>query len=128
MKPVKPILAGLVLLLVVSQIHAESRAVFIQVKQDKEKVSVTIHSDEKKEQRSGTSVDDAVKVIREMKGWGSVVGVYITSNRRIPRADRKKLFAAIDDNSWLELEYFGRDVPKMIGATSSSEPFTFEIR
>ena len=40
---------------------------------------------------------EAVKVIGEMKGWGSQVGVYVTSDRAIPRAELKKLLAAADD-------------------------------
>ena len=109
------ILAGLTVLAVVSQTHAEYRTVLVQVKQDKDhKASVAIHSDEKKEQRSAVSVDDAVKVIGEMKGWGSRVGVYVTSERAVPRADLKKLLAAVNDNPWLDLEYFGREVPRVV--------------
>jgi hypothetical protein len=115
MKPVTPMLAGLALLLVVSQTHAEYRTVLVQVKQDKDKkTSVAIHSDEKKEQKSAVSVDDAVKVIGEMKGWGSQVGVYIASDRSIPGADLKKLLAEVSDNPWQDLEYFGREVPKVV--------------
>jgi hypothetical protein len=116
MKPVKPILAALALLLVVSQAHAEYRTVLVQVKQDKDKkASVTIYSDEKKDQKSAVSADEAVKVIGDMKGWGSSVGVYVTSDRGIPRDDLKKVLGAINDNRWLELEYFGREVPKVVG-------------
>ena len=59
-------------------------------------------------------MDDAVKVIGEMKGWGSKVGVYVTADRSTPGAEVKKLLAAVNDNSWLDLEYFGRDVPKVV--------------
>src|SRR5215469_14903723 len=109
------ILAGLTVLVLVVQAHAEYRTVFIQVKQDKEKkASVTIHSDEKKEQKSAASVVDAVKVIGEMKGWRSQVGVYITAERTIPGADVKRLLAAVNDNLWLDLEYFGREIPTIV--------------
>jgi uncharacterized protein (TIGR03066 family) len=111
----KPILAGLVVLLVVSQAHAEFRTVLVQLKQGQDKkASVTIHSDEKQEQKSAAPVDDAVKVIGAMKGWGSQVGVYITSDRAIPGADLKKLLAAVLDNPWLQLEYFGPETPKVV--------------
>ena len=116
MTPVKVILAGLALLFVVSQTRAEYRTVLVQVKQDKDKnVSVTIHSDEKKEQKSAASMADAVKLIAEMQGWGSGVGVYVTCDKSVPRPDVKKLLAAINDNAWLDLEYFGREVPKTVG-------------
>jgi hypothetical protein len=112
---VKLILAGLALLVVVTQTPAESRTVLVQVKQDKDKkTSVAIHSDEKAEQKSAVSVDDAVKVVGEMKGWGSQVGVYITADRGVPAADLKKLFVAVSDNHWLGLEYFGREVPAVV--------------
>jgi uncharacterized protein (TIGR03066 family) len=111
----KLILAGLAVLVVVSQTHAEYRTVLVQVKQDKDKkASVAIHSDEKKEQKSAVSVDDAVKVIGEMKGRGSQVGVYLSPDRAVPGADLKKLLAAVNDNPWLDLEYFGREVPKVV--------------
>jgi hypothetical protein len=111
----KPILAAIALLVLVSQTHAESRTVLVQVKQDKDKkASVTIRSDEPKEQKSAVSADDAAKVIGAMKGWGSKVGVYVASDRAVPRADLKKLLAAVNDNPWLDLEYFGREVPKVV--------------
>jgi hypothetical protein len=106
----------LALLLVVSQAHAESRTVLVQVKQDKDKkASVTIYSDEKKEQRSAVSVDEAVRVIGDMKGWGSSVGVYVTSDQSVSRSNSKRLLAAINDNPWLQLEYLGHEVPKVVG-------------
>jgi len=116
MQVLKPILAGLALLFATSQVRAEYRTVLIQVKQDKEKkkTTVTIHSDEEKEQKTAISVDEAVKILANMKGWGSSVGVYIAAERLLEREDRKKLLDAVDDNIWLELEYFGREVPKNV--------------
>jgi hypothetical protein len=108
--------AGLVLLFAASHAHAEYRTVLVQIKQNKDKnTAVTIHSDEKKEQKAAVSVDEAVKIIGEMKGWGSSVGVYVVSDRSVSRADSNKLLTAVNDNHWLALEYFGRDVPKVVG-------------
>jgi uncharacterized protein (TIGR03067 family) len=116
MKPVHRILAALALSLAASQAHAEYRTVLVQVRQNKDKnTTVAIHSDEKKEQKAAVSVDEAVRIIGEMQGWGSSVGVYVVSDRSVPRADSKKLLAAVNDNHWLDLEYFGREVPKVIG-------------
>ncbi len=115
MKLVKRTLVGLAFFFAVAQLHAESRTVLVVVKQEKDKkASVTIYSDEKKEQKSAVAVDEAAKVIGEMKGWGSAVGVYVTSDRGVARADVKKLLDAINDNLWLELQYFGREVPKIV--------------
>jgi hypothetical protein len=116
MKPVKTILASLALLFVVSQARAEYRTVLVQVKQDKDKkASVTIYSDEKKEQKSAVSMDEALKVLSAMQGWGSSVGVYITSEGRMPHTDLKKLLVTIADNIQLDLFYFGDDAPKVVG-------------
>lgn len=115
MTHMKTTLTGLFLLIVVSPAYAEYRTVLVLLKQDKDKkVSVTIHSDVKTEQKSAASVEDAIKVIGEMKGWGSSVGIYITADRGLARDVRNKLFAAIDDNAWLNLEHFGREVPKVV--------------
>lgn len=109
-------------ILVVARAGAENRAVLIQLSRDKDgKTSVTIHSDEKTEQKSTVSVDEAVKVIGEMKGRGSKVLVYVTSPRGIPPGDLKKLLVAILDYPLLDLEYFGRDVPKKIRDLFPSE-------
>ena len=49
MKPLKWMFAGLALLLVVSQTHAENRTVLVQVMQDKDKkTSVAIYSARRK--------------------------------------------------------------------------------
>jgi uncharacterized protein (TIGR03067 family) len=116
MKPVKAILAGLALLLVVSQAPAEYRTVLVQVKRDKDrKVAVAIYSDVKEEQKSAVCVNEAVKVLRSMRGWGSSVGVYVTSDGRMARADLKKLLGAVTDNIHLDLVYFGDRVPRVVG-------------
>jgi hypothetical protein len=109
------LLATLALFLFASHASAETRVVLIQTKQDKDqKTTVTIHSAEKKEQRSAISVEEAVKVIAGMEGWGSLVYVYVAPDGNLPRADRQKLFAAIDENAWLDLKYYGPEVPKRI--------------
>jgi hypothetical protein len=109
------ILAGVAVLLVVAQAPAEYRTVLVQVKRSPEKkTTVTIHSDEKKEQMSGAPVEDALKVLGQMKGWGSQVGVYVTAERAIAGADLKKLLSAVLDNPRLELMYFGPDVPAVV--------------
>jgi hypothetical protein len=115
MKFANSILAAVAVFLVVAQAHAEYRTVLVQIKQDKDKnISVTIYSDEKKEQKTDVSVDDAAKVIGAMEGWGSQVGVYVVSAQGTPRAHLKKLLVALSGNPWLELEYFGREAPKVV--------------
>ncbi|MBM3995283.1 MAG: hypothetical protein FJ303_14190 [Planctomycetes bacterium] len=112
----KPVLAGLTLFLIAAQAHAEYRTVLIQIKHGKDRrLSVSIYSDEKKEQRSAISVDEAVKLLKAMQGWGSSVGVYVTSDGRIPSPELKKLLVAITDNAWLDLVYYGNEVPRVVG-------------
>lgn len=116
MKAVASILTGLAALLVVKQAHAETRGVLILVKQHGDgKASVTIYSEEKQDRRSAVSVAAAVKALAGMRGWGSKVNVYVTSDRGGRRDDVRKLLGAILDNGWLDLEFFGREVPKGIG-------------
>jgi hypothetical protein len=116
MKPVKANLAGLALLLVVSQAPAEYRTVLVQVKRDKDrKLAVAVSSDEKKEQKAGVSVDEAVRVLGAMRGWGSSVGVYVVSDGSMARAELKKLLRAITGNIHLDLVYFGDRVPRVVG-------------
>src|SRR5262249_52015545 len=75
----------------------------------------TIYSDEKEENQSGISVDEAAKLIGKLRGWGSSVGVYITTDGRADRTDLRKLFAPVFDNIHLELVYFGDEMPKVVG-------------
>jgi hypothetical protein len=108
-------LASVAVLLVVSQAHAEYRTVLLQIKPARDhKVAVAIHSDETKEQKSAVSIEGAVNIIGEMKGWGSQVGVYITIERTPPSAELKKLLATVIDNPWLELKYVGPEVPRAV--------------
>jgi hypothetical protein len=111
----KPILASLLLLSIASQARAEYRTVLIQITQDKEeKTVVTIYSDDKRDQKSGVAVGEAVETIEKMTGWGSAVGVYVTSDGRTPPADLKKLLVAILDHGVLDLKTFGCEPPKSI--------------
>ena len=116
MKRVITPLVGLSLLVLVSHAQAEFRTILVRIKLgDNKKPSVTIYSDDAPDRRTATTVDDAAKAIRAMKGWGSSVGVYVTSDRAIRGDELKTLFGAIADNAWLELEFFGRDVPRHVG-------------
>jgi hypothetical protein len=105
-------IASLALLLAVSQARAECRTVLIQVKQEMGRASITIHSDDKKDRRSSVSLPEAVKAIKGMTGWGSSVGVYVTSDKGVRQEDLKKLFDAIEGNFWLDLTQSGGEIPK----------------
>ena len=83
MNSLKHSLAAMILLVGVAQAKAEDRTVLIQIKQPKDqRVSVAIHSDDKKEQEAAASTDDAVKVIGQMQSWRSRVGVYVTADNK----------------------------------------------
>lgn len=94
---------------------AETRGVAIVLKRDKEKgMLVTIHSDVKEEKQSDIPLDEAVKVVARMKGWGSSVMVCIVADQspRLGLADGipqlpelRKLLEAVDENEWLSLVY-----------------------
>jgi hypothetical protein len=115
-KPVQAVLIGFVFVWIAGPARAESRTVLIQIKQDGEKRSVvTIHSDDAKERRSTIAVDEAVKVVTDMRGWGSSVGIYISFDHNVPRESRRALLAAINTNIWLDLQYFGPGIPQEVG-------------
>ncbi len=105
MTPRVCVVLGLVLLSSAVQARAESRSVLILVEHKDDKPRVTIRSAEEKERKADVSIDEACAVIKEMKGWGSIVHVFVVSERRLPRDAFKKLIAAINDNAWLELAY-----------------------
>jgi hypothetical protein len=112
----RPVALALALLVSTSAARAEYRTVLVRVKKGKDNTAlVTVYSDEKKEQKSAITVEEAVKVISGMKGWCSAVGVYVASDRGVSRPDLKQLFTAVNDNVWLNLEYFGGEVPKVVG-------------
>ena len=75
--------------------------------------SSQFHSDEKKEQVHEIQMADAAKIVAKMEGWGSSVAVYVEL-QEITGSELKALLLAIVKNPWLDLEYFGPDIPKHI--------------
>lgn len=113
MKRFHPVYTVFAFLILLSQARAESRSVLIQIKQGEDrKPVVTIHSDDATDRRVGASVDEAVKAIGGMKGWGSTVTVSVTAERGIRGDTVKKVLGAVCDNGWLDLEFFGGEAPK----------------
>jgi hypothetical protein len=106
----------LALLFATAAARAEYRTVLIQLKKDKGgKTVVAIHSDDNKERKKAATVDEAARAIAGMKGWGSMVGAYVQSDRGMPRGDVKKILGAVLDNARLDLRHFGPDVPHVVG-------------
>lgn len=111
----KPAMALFVVLLWTTPGLAESRPVLVVVTHDKDaKAQLTIHSDDKPDRREAATVAEACKAVAGMKGWGSAVSVSVVTDRALSKKDRKALFDAIDANAWLDLVYYGRDVPKSL--------------
>ena len=101
MKCAHLLLSSLVVSLLAAQARAEYRVVLIEAHYVKGKVEVTIYSDEKKDRRSGAPLDEAVKAVEGMQGWGSAVGVYYCPDNTVPAEESKKLLKAIERNAWL---------------------------
>lgn len=109
----KATLAVVVALLFTAPAFAESRSVLITVTRAKDNQSrFSIRSDEKGEQKESVPVEAACAVIKKMKGWGSVVHVFVVADQRLPGDDFKKLLDAINDNSVLELTYLRQGLSK----------------
>src|SRR3954468_12081501 len=97
----KTLLSLAVSLLLAGPALAEYRVVLIRVSHTKEgKPLVTIRSDDKQDRTETASVDEACKAIKQMKGWGSAVGVFVVTDRGLKGPEAKKLLGAILDNVW----------------------------
>ena len=84
--------------------HAEYRTIAIEVlKNEKKQVVVNIHSAVKSEHKKGISIDEASRIIKAAKGWGSSVGVAIKVNK-VSLAEYLPLLKTISENSRLGLE------------------------
>ena len=114
MNAVKAVLVALALLVLAAPGRAEYRTVLVQVKQENGKAAVTIHSDDKKDRRSAVSVDEAVKALGAMTGWGSGVGVYVASAEGVREEDLKRLHAAVKGNIWLSLMQARGEAPQRL--------------
>jgi hypothetical protein len=109
----KPVLAFVAVLALSGPALAESRSVLVVVTHDKDgKAKTAVYSDDKQDRREATVVEEAAKSVAGMKGWGSAVSVYVVTDRRMSRNDRKALFDALDGNAWLDLAYYGDQAPK----------------
>jgi hypothetical protein len=94
---------------------AESRGVAIVLTRDKDKITkVSIHSDVKEEKKTDIPLDEAVKIVVKMEGWGSSVMVCMVANQTVglgqsdgvpPLGEVLKLLKAIEENRWLKLDY-----------------------
>jgi hypothetical protein len=109
----KSLLVVSAILAMADPVLAESRSVLAVITHDKGGMAkVTVHSDDKRDRRQEVAVDEACKAVAAMKGWGSMVNVYVVTDRPLSQADRKALFVAIDANHWLDLSYYGREAPR----------------
>ena len=115
MSAVRPFAAVIAVSLISTSAFAETRGVAILLKRDKEKGTlVTIHSDVKEEQKSDAPLDEGVKIVERMQGWGSAVLVCVVADQSprlglsdgVPElSELRKLLKAIDENVWLSLAY-----------------------
>ena len=113
----KTLLSLVVGLMLAGPVLAEYRVVLIRVSHTKEgKALVTIRSDDKQDRTESASVDEACKAIRQMKGWGSAVGVHVVTDRSLKGPEAKQLLGAILDNVWLGLISLGQEMPKGVAA------------
>ena len=83
---------------------AESRSIALQItKGTNQVVSVSIYSEVQTEKKQNVSVSEAAKILKDAKGWGSMVSVVILTDG----ADLKEympIVQAIVENAWLGLD------------------------
>jgi hypothetical protein len=116
------VIPAVLIALLTPSARAESRSVLVLVTQPKDQTLVTIHSDDKQDWRNGVTVDEACKAIAGIKGWGSVVTIFVATDRAMPRKERKALFDAIDANGVLGLMYYGTETPKHLSDYFLKQP------
>ena len=106
-------LAIATVLLTISPLFAESRSVLVVVTHGKDgRAKAAVYSDDKQDRRAAGTVEEACKAIAGMKGWGSLVRVYVVTDQPMARKDRMAVFEAIDSNNWLDLSYYGPQAPR----------------
>ena len=91
--------------------HAELRALKVILEHGADgATTVSIKSDVGSENRTKTTIADAVDVLKHAAGWGSSVEVTVDTNG-VPLSDYLPLLNAIAANSLLSLSYVGQ-IPK----------------
>ena len=124
----------IVLTLFVAQFHAhaELRIIGVQVtKAQNSEARVSIASDEAKEKKKDITVAEAVKILRDAKGWDSSVMVGIEAHA-IPLQDYLPLLRAISENPWLDLsfvegckpDFINKNIKKSIKQVGADQPAT----
>ena len=84
--------------------NAEFRTIALEInKGTNPAVTVTIYSEVQSEKRTNITVEAAADILRNAKGWGSLVGVAILTDGAGLR-DYMPIIQAISDNAWLDLE------------------------
>lgn len=96
--------------------HAELRTIGVLLTKDNQAhTRVSIASDVRAENKTNTTVKDAIPVLRHAKGWGSSVKVGVVV-RDVPLAEYLPLLAEISNNSALELVFLEGEKPSFVHA------------
>ena len=84
--------------------HCELRTIAIEVNNtENNEIKVTIYSDVESENKADLTVDAAVEILKNAKGWGSSVFVAMIVDDRLRLQEYKSLIDAISENAWLDL-------------------------
>ncbi|MGC4007123.1 MAG: hypothetical protein QM811_29950 [Pirellulales bacterium] len=104
---------------------AESRPILIKVRYETPKDPrseqqpeplVTIYSDVKDDRLTDGTLDDAIKKLAAVKGWGSQVPVTIVVEPKIRSASLIVLLKALDDNAVLSTAAVSTETPAQLAA------------
>jgi hypothetical protein len=94
--------------------QAELRAIGVLVTKDKQaQTRVSIFSDVQEENKANGTVKDAVPILRNAEGWGSIVKVGLVV-RDVPLAEYLPLITEISKNSALELVFLEGEKPSFV--------------
>ncbi len=95
-------LALIVLLPAMAQAESRSIAVVVQ-KGDGKTIHVSIYSDIQEEQQQKISIAKAREILKNAKGWGSLVSVAFLVESGVSLDAYLPLLKAITDNPWLDI-------------------------
>ena len=83
--------------------NAEARAIALRITRGTNQMaSVTIYSEVQSEKQTNITVEVAANILKEARGWGSLVGVAILTDG-VDLREYMPIVQAIADNAWLGL-------------------------
>ena len=93
---------------------AETRIIAVQItRATNAEIRVSIHSDEKEENKTDLTIEQANTILQNAKGWGSTVLVGVIAHD-VPLREYLPLLKTISENVWFQLALVEGEGPDFI--------------